>query len=326
MREINVEIGGYLELEIYHGQEYHPSAIALNSGRNCLSYLIEARKIKKIHLPVLICSSVIDVCKRHDLEIQFYPINEDFSPRVDKLDCGDGTFYLVNYYGQLSTVEQEILSNRFDHIIIDNAQAFFQSPKDALDTVYTCRKFFGVPDGAYLYTDAFLGYEIKQDVSYSRMSHLLGRFEAGAQAHYAEFVENERIIDALPLRSMSKLTHNLLRGIDYQWIKERREENFRYLHEHLKDKNRLQLNIPEGPFAYPLLIEHGAEIRKALQQQKIYIPTLWPNVLEIAPKGSLEYEYAANLLPLPCDQRFTIDDGIRALQDALIHAYKLNCD
>lgn len=322
MSTMNTEIGGYLEFDTFHGQEYHPSALALNSGRNCLSYLIEARKIEKIYLPYLICSSVIDVCKRYDLEIQFYQINDDFSPNVDGLDCEDGTLYVVNYYGQLSTVEQEILSTRFRHMIVDNAQAFFQSPKDTLDTLYTCRKFFGVPDGAYLYTDVSLGYEIEQDISYSRMSHLLGRFEAGAQAHYPEFVENERIIDALPLRSMSKLTHNLLRGIDYQLVKERRDENFRYLHEHLRDKNKLQLRAPEGPFAYPLLIEHGAEIRKALQKQEVYIPTLWPNVLEMAPKGSLEYEYAENILPLPCDQRLTIDCGLRAMQDSLIRACK----
>lgn len=45
------EIGGYLEL----GQNYlpmlHDGAKALNSGTACLTYLIRARKIKKIALP-----------------------------------------------------------------------------------------------------------------------------------------------------------------------------------------------------------------------------------------------------------------------------------
>ena len=41
------EIGGYIELEHYQGNEYH-KGIALNSGRNCLRYLIKAKKIQKL--------------------------------------------------------------------------------------------------------------------------------------------------------------------------------------------------------------------------------------------------------------------------------------
>lgn len=37
---------------------------------------------------------------------------------------------------------------------------------------------------------------------------------------------------------------------------------------------------------------------------KIYIPILWPNVLSDSLKGSLEYDMAENILPLPCDQRY----------------------
>ena len=40
----------------------------------------------------------------------------------------------------------------------------------------------------------------------------------------------------------------------------------------------------------------------------IYIPTLWPNVLESCPLDSLEYHYATNILPIPVDQWYCIDD------------------
>ncbi len=72
--------------------------------------------------------------------------------------------------------------------------------------------------------------------------------------------------------------------------------------------NKLNLIAPKGAFAYPFYVENGIEIRKALAQKKIYIPTLWPNVLDDMPKDSIEYDYAANILPLPCDQRYSIDD------------------
>ena len=55
---------------------------------------------------------------------------------------------------------------------------------------------------------------------------------------------------------------------------------------------------------YPLWIKNGAAVRKKLQAEKIYIPTLWPNVLQQLPENAIEYQLAANILPLPVDQRY----------------------
>ena len=55
---------------------------------------------------------------------------------------------------------------------------------------------------------------------------------------------------------------------------------------------------------YPFLTPNGAIIRKKLQQEKIYIPTLWPSVKEWCSADMLEYKYAENILPLPIDQRY----------------------
>lgn len=41
-------------------------------------------------------------------------------------------------------------------IILDNTQSFFQKPISGIDTIYSCRKYFGVPDGAYLSTNILL--------------------------------------------------------------------------------------------------------------------------------------------------------------------------
>ena len=59
---------------------------------------------------------------------------------------------------------------------------------------------------------------------------------------------------------------------------------------------------------YPLMVENGAALRKKLQAEKIYIPTLWSTVFEVAEKNSLEYTMAENILPLPIDQRYGIED------------------
>ena len=47
-------------------------------------------------------------------------------------------------------------------------------------------------------------------------------------------------------------------------------------------------------------------IKKELAAKKIYVPTLWPNVLDL--EDSLEKDFAENILPLPCDQRYDAED------------------
>ena len=59
---------------------------------------------------------------------------------------------------------------------------------------------------------------------------------------------------------------------------------------------------------YLLLIDDGMRIRKQLQQMKIYIPTLWPNVLDVCKPDTLEYKFVADILPIPVDQRYGVED------------------
>lgn len=299
-----MEIGGYLEFETFYGPEFHLGAIRLNSGRNCLAYLIETRRIQNIALPFLICSSVINICNKYGVEIDFYHISEDFKPILDNNHANGVFLYIVNYYGQLTNEYIQQLAEEYRNIIIDNAQAFFQTPVLGVDTIYTCRKFFGVPDGAYLYTDALLGHDLKQDVSHNKMAHLLGRFEEDAASHYEEFKQNENALEQVPVMGMSKLTTNILRAINYSRVKGIRETNFNYLYHVLEEQNELKLHIPVGPFAFPYYANDGKKLRMELQDNSIYIPTLWPNVLDECMKGSLEYQYAINILPIPCDQRY----------------------
>lgn len=192
-------------------------------------------------------------------------------------------------------------------MIVDNAQAYFQMPLLGVDTIYTCRKFFGVSDGAFLYTDEKLS-GLEQDKSFERVHYILGRYERTASEFYAESAQNNESFQLEPLKRMSKLTDNLLRCIDYSKVKQCRTENFSYLHTQLNERNKLKLAIPDGAFMYPLYVDNGSQVRKALQSKKIYVPMLWPDVIENCNPDSLEYQYAENILPLPIDQRYSVHD------------------
>lgn len=147
------------------------------------------------------------------------------------------------------------------------------------------------------------------------MRFLLGRYERTAGEFYSEYNANNKFFATEPIKRMSKLTDNLLHGIDYKRVEKSRRENFEYLHKRLGEIN--QLNVKTAAFMYPLMIENGAFIKKKLQAEKIFIPTLWPTVFEVAKSEDVEYKMAENILPLPIDQRYGIEDIEHMVQEVL---------
>ena len=296
-----MEIGGYFEFENLIHNEYYPDLIALNTARNAVAYLIRTKGIKKLFIPTYLCDSIFKVCEREGCAYEFYEVGADFQPIFDKRLGENEWLYVVNYYGQV-TNESE-LKEKYGHIIFDNVQAFFQKPVAGIDTLYSCRKFFGVPDGSYLATDERI--ELEQDVSKDRMAHILGRYEKTAPEFYNTYVENEESYYDLPVRSMSRITHNIMGAIDYETVKRKREENFQYLYDRLKRLNGIGIKKVEGPFAYPFYCKDGLDIKKRLAKKGIFIASLWSTAFEF---GGVAKNYSENILPLPCDQRYTVED------------------
>lgn len=79
---------------------------------------------------------------------------------------------------------------------------------------------------------------------------------------------------AAPAR-MSRLTENMLGGLDYDRIAKTRMSNYLALDARLADCNELvlchNLRIPDtGPFVYPMLVKNGPALRKKLAAQKIF--------------------------------------------------------
>lgn len=301
------EIGGYIEFEYFHGEMLYNNGIRLDCGRSCLGYLIKSKQIKRLAMPSFMCDAVFDLCKDYGVTMDFYEVGYDFLPQ-NPLVYDEAYLYLCNYYGQLKEDIVNEYRNKFSRVIVDNSQAYFTKPVDDIDTLYTCRKFFGVPDGGILYTKSTLEVELEQSESHMHMGYLMGRFERTASEFYAESADNNDRFEGQSVKRMSKLTENILHGIDYIYIKERREENYNYLHEFFKERNRLNLVSPPGPYAYPLLVSDTNGVRQQLAREGIYIPVLWPNVTKEQDKSTVAYDLAMNILPLPCDQRYGLEE------------------
>ena len=57
--ELKEAIGGYFELELSKGEHYHKGALRLNTARNCLEYIMLARKYAKIYIPYYTCEVML---------------------------------------------------------------------------------------------------------------------------------------------------------------------------------------------------------------------------------------------------------------------------
>lgn len=297
-------IGGYFSLELPLQEKYHKNAIQLNTGRNCLEYILLVRGYKKVYLPFYTCEAVMEPINKLGISYEFYHIDINFEIK-DRYTLKEGEALLyTNYFGLKQRYVEQLAEKIGSRLIVDNTQAFYAQPLEDIDTFYTCRKFFGVPDGAYLYTNKVLDIELKRDVSFDRMTHLLKRIDFSAEDGYKDYQTAEHLLSQKGIMKMSRLTERLMQSIDYQAAAKQRIANFTQLHEALKTTNQLNFDLDENavPMVYPYLTKKKG-LRERLIENKVFVAKYWPNVQKLS-NYELEYEFATRIIPLPCDQRY----------------------
>lgn len=306
-----MEIGGFFELELPLRYEYHDEALKLNTARNSLEYVLRANKYNKIFLPYYTCNSVLEVIYKLNIKFEFYNINDRFEPIFQFSNIKEDELFLyVNYFGICSNIVDKLIDiknkNNFN-ICIDNTQAFFIYPKGEEHTIYSARKFFGVPDGAYLYTNKSLDKDLDKEVGYDKMTHLIKRIDLNAQESYKDFKENSKKHSNQEIKEMSNISSRILKSIQYEDIIYRRNKNFKYIHSNLLKYNKLKfdLNSLRGPMVYPLLVDNGLELRKFLISNKVYVAQYWNEVLDNVSDNSVESDFTNNLIALSIDQRYS---------------------
>ncbi|MET3034944.1 hypothetical protein ABXT08_02465 [Chryseobacterium sp. NRRL B-14859] len=314
----NKAIGGYFELETPARKAGCPgdNAIILNSARNCLEYILRAQKKSKIYIPYYTCDVILEPVKKVNFEYEFYDVDSNLEPIFNYENIKDHEAFLyTNYFGIKDHFIKDLVQKIPDHIIIDNAQALFSPVIRDIDQFYSPRKFVGVADGGLLYTDKKIDQTFERDESYQRMSHLLKRIDLSAEQGYADFSENDKSLENQPIRTMSNLTERILLGIDYENIKERRKENFLFLHTALKEKNKLSIDLSEMsvPLIYPFRTD-DKNLRQKLINEKIYCATYWPNVLNWCTEDQNSYTLTKEIIALPIDQRYSINEMKKILE------------
>ena len=309
-------IGGYFELELPTFSEYHENAIALNSGRFCLEYILRCKNYTKVFVPYFTCDTVIEPIIKLGISYEFYHIDKEYRI-TDNLVLGQSEALLYTNYWGLQDDYCKILSKLYrSQLILDYTQAFFSKPIIGIDTFYSCRKYFGVPDGGYLYTNSRLDFPIEVDISYNRIASLVKRIDISPEAGYEDFLQVSKEFHNLPLRYMSKFTKRMMCAIDYNKVISKRRANYKMFYEFF---GGIELQSDAVPMVYPLLTNQGADLRKRLIKNKIFVPQYWPSVKQFAPVNSISYYLAENIVPLCIDQRVDESDIKRIINEILVN-------
>jgi hypothetical protein len=303
-------IGGYFELELATGTgEYHTAALRLQSARAALLALLQQGQPSAVWLPWYLCHSMLEPLQACGIRVHRYGLDAQLRPTaLPELGPREWLLY-VNYFGLCDgNIEQLLAHYPASQLILDHSQAFYAAARPCLANLYSPRKFFGVPDGGYLYSTLALTPPAEQDQgSLARCQHLLQRLAGAPEPGYASYLASEASLSGQPPRRMSALTERLLNSLDYPAIGARRRANYHYLARQLDGRNQLALDCAAAavPLCYPLLLAPGqaARLRASLLAQRIYTPVYWP---ELAAQDGLpagEMRLVQDCLFLPCDQR-----------------------
>ena len=307
-----MEIGSFIELQFDKGKEYfkgNKDIARLNTGRAAIYHAFRITNCNSIWLPIYQCDTVREFLKRKGVIIKYYHIDNFFNP-IDLFQEKNEAVLLVNYFGIMSQNRMRELASKYNNVIIDNSQAFFCEPIETCLNVYSCRKFIGVPDGSYVIgnnADLFIE-EYKQSYSSDTSIFLLQRIEYGCEGKaYQSRSINEKRIDSEDIMKMSKLTKTIVDGIDYENIKNKRKDNFKYACSLFFDINKINplfyYDEKTIPMVYPLVIEDDELITK-LQNAKHFQGHWWSYILSETNGSDFENWISRYIIPITIDQRY----------------------
>lgn len=304
-------IGGFFELETPFGSgKIHDLAISLSTGRSCLLAAISCIQPKRCFLPHYICDAVIEPFEKVDIECQFYEIDQEFRhdtlPQLRETDC----LLYTNYFGLLRQECYEMSMTYGPNLIIDNTHDFFWETVPEKSWSFTsARKYFGVPDGAFLYApedvdrDSVLPDGTKAFNEFS-LNHGIERMRGNQQQAFEYYQEYEASLPCELLR-ISDYSASALSCIDTLDAAEKRKRNFSLLHKALGQHNQIRnLTHVAVPFMYPYLPTSGLQ-HQQLHEQKIFAPRLWPDVIQrVGNQCKYSRLFSEKLIPLPIDHRY----------------------
>lgn len=293
---------------------------------------------KIVLIPAYTCESVITPFKEAGWICYYYNIKKDLRIDTDYLEelssnVKPALVVVHPYYGRIINDKESDTLRRIRgsgaRIIMDLTHCIFAEQKDDFVDYYvgSYRKWFSIPDGAYLKVNGTdTCFQVPQsenelfvtkqaDAMYLRNKYFQS-YDLNLKAisirlnKLAEGLANHNI---KPHR-MSSFSEELKQQQDEREMEERRRENISFLFHHLIQSPDCQficsdLNFMSATSLYfAIYVENRDLLQRVLAENRVYAPVLWPNDnTELLVSEDVRYIYQ-HILAIPCDQRYGKED------------------
>lgn len=327
------------EFKIYFNNIKYTDSAFLWTGRSAIVFVLNDIKKgpKRVLLPAYTCChTVIKTFLKRGYEIDYYNINnkleidtEDFERTALKTKPTVALFHSYFGFDTLSSTNKQInkLKEEGTIIIEDITQSLF-SVTNHIDADYyigSFRKWLAIPDGGVaLKVNGMFNnkpkIENKEQVSCKleafHNKYLYMENNAGDKSIFLNLFKKakELIDESDEIYSISKESQFILNNINVNELAQKRRDNYIYLLDNLKEIEQISVifnKLPkdEVPLYFPILIKSGrAEMQVYLAQNHIYAPVIWPFGDEIRVISKNTQEIYDQILAIPCDQRYSIDE------------------
>jgi len=337
-------IGGMFGLEI--GDPAHSASVAapvpilagrhlrLATARSAFTLLARSLRPSVIWLPSYLCPSIIPCFLAAPCPVRFYAVGEDLRVAdrnwLSDVQRGDLVVF-IDYFGFNQWEEFGVLARCRGAWVIEDACQALANPRfsdQAHFVIASPRKFVGVPDGGILLAQGDAGLPESPAspapepwwLEAYRASLLRGEFDhhGGPREWFPLFQRTEAEGPIEPAR-MSELSALILdRIVDWPELRRRRRANYEFLAGALRGLALLpELPADVVPLGCPVRVPGRDKVREKLFKQEIYPPIHWRLAGAVPESFVASHRLAADILTLPCDQRYALADMERMVAAVL---------
>lgn len=307
-------------------------AVYFNTGRAAIEMLL--RKFRKagytrVWLPAFLCDSVRDAALRAGMELIYYKVNIDLSVDVNSIQCDNHSIlYVVQFFGQRTNEELltyiKQLRSAGGIVIEDISLSLLSDDEDYVGfgdyIIGSLRKWFPIVDGGILlskkpesfeladasndYTLYYYTAQILKDL-YLKSENRDQEWKKAFLSYNAEGMK-ALFSDYTP-REMSRVSIDLMKGLNLRQIRDQRNSNFDTLHALISDIPQLSILVERKgtmtPLGMVILSERRDELLQYLISKDIYCNVHWRS--NESTKNFQDSEYlSARCITIPCDQRY----------------------
>ena len=313
----------------------------LSNGRTAIKFILlhvlERGRINKCWLPSYLCETIIQPFRELKLDYEFYNLEENLqididylSKRLEKNDLLFASNYFNLSHDNIVIEFLKKLKNNNIVVIDDLTHSFLNnnvfSFKISDYSIISLRKWLGISDGGIaISNDALFDKKLIITKPFNDFVRLRLRYALLKNFYLHEIINKEdsfrKMHDkaeeianlTIRLHEMSNISKTILNTVNFSKIIYKRRMNFKYLLSSFEDLDKIKIlsnNLEEGicPIGFPIITTKRDILRDYLASNNIYCPIHWLLPKEIPKKFDYSYFLSQNIITIPCDQRYSIED------------------